>query len=224
MISVLLATYNDERFIKESVESVLKQTYSDFELLIGFNGTKDGSKAILSKMKDDRIRIFDYGNDVGKSKTLNKMLKEARGEWVAIQDGDDVWLPNKLEKQIQYMSDCDVIGTYIKYINTNGQIIGGPNLISDHDNIIKQCLNKNNQIANSSAIFKIKHILEIGGWDEDIDGVEDFDLWLKLIKLGCTFYNVPEICVLHRLHTNSNFNAQNGLQSGQLNKLFNNGH
>lgn len=75
MISILLATHNGERFIEQSIKSVLNQTFKEFELLIGFNGTTDSSKKIVEGIKDDRIRVFDYGEDKGKSKTLNKLLK-----------------------------------------------------------------------------------------------------------------------------------------------------
>ena len=130
MVSVLLATYNDEKYIKAAVESVLNQTYEDLELLIGFNGTRDNSKQIVSEIKDDRIRVFDYGDDAGKAKTLNKMIREAKGEWMAVQDGDDIWLPKKLEIQSKYMDEYDVIGTFINYIDINENITGSPNLSS----------------------------------------------------------------------------------------------
>jgi glycosyltransferase involved in cell wall biosynthesis len=216
MVSVLLATYNDEKYIKSSVESVLNQTYEDLELLIGFNGTKDSSKEIVATIDDDRIRVFDYGDDAGKAKTLNKMIREAKGDWMAVQDGDDIWLPKKLEIQSKYMSQYDVIGTFINYIDVNDNIIGQPNLSSKHEDIVARCKNKDNQIANSSAIFRTEDIITLNGWDEFLDGIEDFDLWLRLIKRGCKFINVPKVCVWHRLHDRSNFNTK----SFDLNSLF----
>ena len=77
MISILLATYNGEKFIKESIDSILNQTFTEWELIIGFNGTTDNSKKIVSEYNDSRIKIFDYGNDKGKAKTLNTFLEPA---------------------------------------------------------------------------------------------------------------------------------------------------
>jgi len=208
MISILLATYNGEKYIKKSIESVLSQNFKDFELLIGFNGTVDNSKKIVSELKDSRIKIFDYGNEKGKSKTLNKLIKKARYDWIAIQDDDDVWLPKKLEKQIEFIDSFDVIGTQIFYVDENENITGKPNLSLIHEEIIKKCLNGDNQIANTSAIFKKDLALKVNCWDENIIGIEDFDFWLKLIKLGCNFTNLKKELVLHRLHKNSNFNTK----------------
>jgi glycosyltransferase involved in cell wall biosynthesis len=208
MISILLPIYNGERFLRESIQSVLNQTFTEFELLVGFNGTVDGSKDIVNSFSDSRIRVFDYGDDVGKGKTLNKLITEAKYDWIALQDDDDVWLETKLETQIQYFPNTDVVGTFIKYINETGEVIGNPNLSHYHETICKLSLTEDNQIANSSSVFKKSKALSIGGWREDIDGIEDFDFWLRLIRGGSLFTNVPQYLVHHRLHPKSNFNTK----------------
>ena len=216
MISVILATYNGEKYLDLAIESVLNQSFKDFELLIGFNGTTDNSKEIPSKYNDSRIRVFDYGDDKGKSKTLNKLLNECKYDWVALQDDDDFWIDTKLERQIEYMNEYDVIGTFINYIDKDGHIIGNPILSSYHDDIIHLSMAGRNQIANSSSLFKKSDALEIGGWREDLDTLsemgyqplEDYDFWLRLMKNGKKFINIPEQLVLHRLHNNSNFNTK----------------
>lgn len=208
MISILLATYNGEKYIKKSIESILNQTFKEFEILIGFNGTTDNSKNIVSEFNDSRIKIFDYYDDKGKSKTLNKLVKEAKYDWIAIQDDDDIWLPKKLEKQIELVDRFDVIGTQIFYIDENENIIGKPSLSLTQEEIIKKCLLGENQIANTSAIFKKDLAIRINGWDENITGIEDFDFWLKLIKFNARFINLKKELVLHRIHKNSNFNTK----------------
>ena len=216
MISILLATYNGERYIKESIDSIINQTFTEWELLIGFNGTTDNSKDIVNGYNDDRIRVFDYGDDKGKPQTLNKLLSEAKYEWCAIQDDDDVWEVNKFEEQIKYTNQFDIIGTFITYIDENGLKTGSPNLSNDHEMIIRRSLNGDNQIANSSAIFKRIDALEIGGWDTKLSGIEDFDFWLKLIRNNKKTINIPKSLVNHRLHNNSNFNTQ----TYDLNKIL----
>lgn len=208
MISILLPVYNGEKFLKHSIDSILSQTFTDFELLIGFNGTIDSSKEIVSKYVDTRIRIFDYGSDSGKSRTLNKLIKEAKYDWLAIQDDDDCWIDSKLEKQIHYTDKYDVIGTFISYIDEFGNMCGYPKLHSFHDEIKELSLIGSNQVANTSAIFKKSDALEIGGWRTDLDGIEDYDFWLRLMRNGKRFINIPEQLVLHRLHSNSNFNTK----------------
>ena len=208
MVTILLATYNGEKFISKSIDSILNQTFKDFELLIGFNGTTDNSKEIVSKYNDPRIRVFDYGDDKGKSKTLNKLLIESKYDWVAIQDDDDIWIETKLEKQLNYINTNDVIGTLINYINVDETIIGSPTLSLNDEEIKQKSLSGDNQIANTSTIFKKTDALEIQGWRDGLDGIEDYDFWLRLMRNNKTFINVPEKLVLHRLHSNSNFNTK----------------
>jgi len=219
MISILLAVHNGEKYISQSIDSIINQTFENWELLIGFNGTIDSSKDIVDSYNDDRIKTFDYGNDKGKAKTLNKLIKEAQYDWCAIQDDDDIWLSKKLEKQIKHTKDCDVVGSYIHYINENGSITGSPNLSQNHGQIKTKSLIGINQIANSSAIFKKDAAAQINFWREDIDGVEDFDFWLRLLRAGYSFYNIPEYITLHRLHASSHFNSQES-QNLKINEIL----
>jgi len=207
-ISILLAIYNDERFIQKTIESVLSQTFKDFELLIGFNGTTDNSIDIVKSFQDDRIKIYDFKDDKGKAKTLNKLIDLAQSDWIAIQDGDDLWLPKKLEIQIQHINDFDIIGTKCQYIDAEDNFIGMPDLEINDEQIKIKSFNGVNQIINTSVIFKKSKALSVNKWDENLDGIEDFDFWLKLMKFNCSFINVNKILVCHRLHNNSNFNTK----------------
>lgn len=208
MISILLATYNGERYLEKAVESVLNQSFKDFELLIGFNGTTDNSKEIPVRYNDSRIRIFDYGDDKGKSKTLNKLLNESKYERVCLQDDDDIWLYNKLENQIPYFEKYDVVGSLISYINEDGYITGRPQISTDSNEIEYLSMMGINQVANTTAIFKRQDALDINGWRDGLDGIEDYDFWLRLMRNGKKFITVSKELVLHRLHSNSNFNTK----------------
>jgi glycosyltransferase involved in cell wall biosynthesis len=216
MISILLPTYNGEKFILQSIDSILNQSFKHFELLIGFNGTTDNSKSLVNNYNDARIKIFDYGLEKGKAKTLNKLLSESKYKWIALQDDDDIWLDKKIEQQLNFINKFDVIGTLIKYIDENSKIIGCPNLSTDSFTITQLSLSGNNQIANSSAIIKKSCVFEIGGWSEDLDKLaengiqpcEDFDLWLRMIKNNKKFINVAQHLVYHRIHSGSNFNTK----------------
>lgn len=208
MVSVLLATFNGHKYIEQSIESVLNQTFTDFELLIGLNGENRLTKNLLKQYNDNRIKIFDYGDDTGKAKTLNKLIHVSNYDWLAIQDDDDIWLPEKLQKQIQFTNEFDVIGTLINYISESGELIGSPNLAINEEEIKIRSLSGDNNIANTSAIFKKECALEVNGWATNLDGIEDFDFWLKLIRKGKKIINVNEKLVLHRLHSKSNFNTK----------------
>jgi len=208
-LSVLLTVYNGERYLREAMASVLAQTYRDFELLVGLNGCTDGSEQIAREFESDKrvkVAVFDRK---GRVISLNRLLLEATSELVAIQDADDVWLPNKLAKQMPYFPRHDVVGTYIDYIDEDGKFLKrGPLRCSTDAQIKAAMLRGDNQIANSSSVFVAKHVEQICGWDDDrFTGVHDFDLWIRLARAGRTFVNVPEVLVQHRIHKGSSFNA-----------------
>jgi len=217
MISILLATYNGSRYIKSSIDSILNQTFPNFELLIGLNGTTDNTKNLVREYNDDRIRIFDYGNDKGKAKTLNKLIRESKYDWLAIQDDDDIWVNNKLENQIKYIDSYDIIGTQLLYIDENSNNISNNPILQTQDNIIKQLtLQGNNQIANSSVLINKKSLIECDGWDESLTALEDFDLWIRLILKNKKIININEYLILHRIHKYSNFNTLPEIEQNQL--------
>ena len=221
MVSILLPSYNGSKYIRESVVSILNQTFTDFELLIGFNGTTDTSKEIVYKIINDikdpdliesinsKVRVIDYGDDKGKAKTLNKLLKEAKYNLIALQDDDDLWHSDKLQIQMNFIDNFDVVGTFLNYIDHNGLIIKKLNLQQEDSGIKYWSLERGiNNVANTSALFKKSIAEEIGGWREDIDGIEDFDFWIRLMKQGNSFFNVPEYLLYHRIHNESNFNTK----------------
>jgi glycosyltransferase involved in cell wall biosynthesis len=151
---------------------------------------------------DTRIRTLDLHDlpEKGKSAALNVMLAHANFSHVAILDADDVWLPTKLEKQFPFLKrGYDVVGTQCEYF---GERKGTPPVplgdISSHD------FYQANPIINSSSIIK----KDLCGWISRWDGVEDYDLWLRLQKNRCRFYNVGEVLVRHRIHRSSAFNAR----------------
>ena len=112
----------------------------------------------------------------------------------------------------ELFKDFDVVGTFIQYINENegrSEWGNGPSLSIDHQDITKGIQSGDNQIANTSALFRKSDALLIGGWKEEFEGIEDYDFWARLMKSGKQFINIPEVLVLHRIHRTSNFNFNN---------------
>jgi len=194
--------YNGIEFIDESVGSVLSQTYDNWELIIGINGHPPESDVykIAKKFEtmDNRIRVYDFHQILGKSNTSNEMLKYCSGDYVAILDVDDIWHAKKLELQIPFLHDYDVIGTKCIYFgDLNGIVPDIPT--GDISNID---FKKVNPIINSSSLIRKELCL----WNEN--GIEDYDLWLRLREKNKRFYNCSQIAVKHRIHRSSAFNAK----------------
>ena len=211
MISILMPIYNGIEFINDSVESVINQTCTEWELIIGINGHPEGSPVFETaktyEKRSTNIRVYDFYNLKGKSITLNQMINFCNYNWIALLDVDDKWLPKKLEKQLAHINSYDVIGTATQYFGDQDDI---PNLpLGDINNFDFLELNP---IINSSCLVKKSLVI----WDKNYDGVEDYELWLRLWKQNKFFFNVPEVLVLHRIHNDSAFNAQ-----GNNNKVAN---
>lgn len=212
MISILMPIYNGIEFIEESVSSITQQTYTEWELIIGINGHPPNSEVFQKAVKyaNEKIHVYDLHELKGKSNSLNKMLEFCKYNWVSLLDVDDKWLPEKLERQVPFMMTYDVVGTNCQYfgdLNCCPQIPLG--------NISELNFKQMNPIINSSCLIK----KELAIWEEN--GIEDYDLWLKLWSQKKTFYNVYDILVLHRIHKSSAFNAQgNNNKVGDLLKKY----
>ena len=217
MISILIPIYNGIEFIDESVMSVINQTYTDWELLIGVNGHPENSNVFLTAKKyeidsnnSNKIRVFDLFHIKGKSNTLNEMIKLCNYNYIAILDVDDIWLPEKLAIQSNFLNIYDVIGSRCVYFGDTKLILPLP--IGD---ITMFDFTKTNPIINSSSVIR----KELCFWVEN--GIEDYDLWLRLRKMTKKFYNCDEVLVKHRIHNTSAFNSKGNENLAQnLLKLY----
>jgi glycosyltransferase involved in cell wall biosynthesis len=213
LITILLPVYNDERYLERSLRSIQDQTHTNFICLVGFNGTIDKSREVFQETvgKDLRFVSVDYGMDSGKSKTLNKLMEMVNTERVCLMDGDDVWHPEKMSHQVNLVKmggDYDVIGTLTTYINSEDQKWANIYLPEHPENIRRLILSAENKVINSSSMIKTSGIREVGGWDASVEGLEDFDMWVKFSLLGKRIYNIQSFLVYHRIHEKSNFNSK----------------
>jgi len=202
MISILMPIYNGIEFIEESVSSILRQTYDQWELIIGINGHPENSDvykiAKEYEKKSGNVRVFDFNKTKGKSHTLNAMIRFCKYDHIALLDVDDIWHEDKLKIQSQLLNYFDVIGSNCVWFGDKPDVI--PTIpvgdISNYDFSLV------NPIINSSSIIR-KNLCY---WNEN--GIEDYDLWLRLRKAGKKFFNFKDILVKHRIHNASAFNAK----------------
>lgn len=217
MISILLPIYNGIEFIDECLNSILRQTYSDWELLIGINGHEPNSDVYLKAktFESEKIHVFEYDLNIvkGKSETLNELIKNSLFDFIALMDVDDVWFPTKLQEQVSiiHLNIYDVIGTNGIYFGDKSEKINVPSEdFNDSFNFYYS-----NPIINSSVIIK----KELCFWRKDIF-IEDYDLWLRLKKQGKRFYNCKGVLIKHRIHSSSCFNSKGNSDKKHLKKIF----
>jgi glycosyltransferase involved in cell wall biosynthesis len=180
-ISVIMSVYNGGKYLREAIESILAQSFTDFEFIIVNDGSTDNSLEIIQSYDDERIKIINNEKNLGLTKSLNKALKKARGEYIARQDADDISLPNRFEEQMKYFErypETVVLGTSIYVINGAGKLLMKEIAPSDPSKIL---LNTN-AFTHGSVIFKKAVVDELGYYNELLKYSQDYELWSRIAK------------------------------------------
>lgn len=183
-VTVLLPVYNGEAYLREAVDSVLRQTYPDFELLVIDDGSTDGTPDILRSYEDPRLRVVRNEVNQGLARTLNRGLQLARGEYVARQDADDVWEPELLAVQVAFLDrnpDIAMVGCAFREIDQHGTP-GRTRTLPCSPDEIHWDLHFHNTFIHSGVTIRREVLLRAGGYNENCAYGEDYELWLRLAR------------------------------------------
>lgn len=200
-ITVLMPVYNDERFVRFSIESILNQTFQDFEFIIINDASNDNTPEILKdyKNQDSRIIIINNESNLRVPKSLNKGLNVARGKYIARIDSDDISVKDRLEKQYIFLEnnkDFGLVGSYTEVIDENGKNIEFWNEYSEPE-FIFYTLSFWNCLVTSSVMFEKDLAIKLGGFNPDFDRTEDYELWYKISRIK-KIYIIPEYLSKYR--------------------------
>lgn len=214
IVSIILPVYNGARYVKQAIESVLQQTFLDFELITVNDGSTDESLQIIKSFTDARIKIINQDNK-GLIATLNTGIELSQAEYIARIDSDDIWSDvNKLAKQMKYLFEnpaCVVLGSWAKIIDENGKEISSLRY-SETDREIRSEILTKNCFIHPSVVFNKDTCLRAGGFNEQEKYVEDYGLWLRMGQFG-KFANIPECLMSYRIHQDSVTQQKNLTQS-----------
>ena len=202
-ISVVMPVYNAQRYVAEAIESILGQTFRDFEFLIIDDGSTDGSLAILERYaaQDSRIRLWSGPNE-GYVPRLNEMLHQARGDLIGRMDADDVSFPDRFARQVEFLRshpEVDVVGGARENIDSKGRFLFVSREAEDHDGIQSQLLNGICPISHPSVLMRRKAVLAVGGYRAEMMPAEDADLWLRMGERG-RLANLADVVLRYREH------------------------
>jgi glycosyltransferase involved in cell wall biosynthesis len=208
-VSVVIPVYNTERYIADTVNSILNQTFSDFELIILDDGSKDRSPEILRELaaKDARIRLIVRENR-GIVRTRNELLENCRGKYMAVNDADDLSQPERLAKQVEYMEshpECVLVGTRVMVMDPFGVPVHVAQQKLTHDEIEQELLGNGGgwALVQSAVMMRVDAARKIGGYrGEDHNLCEDHDIFVRLAEVG-KVANLPEPLVWYRRHHTS---------------------
>ena len=218
-VSIIMPVFNAAKYLDETINSILNQTYDDFEFLIIDDGSTDNSLEILNSYKDSRITILKNERNIGYVKTLNKLIKISKGEYIARQDNDDISLPNRIEKQVFFLNenpDISVCGTNAYIFGKKIKITRMPTT----DDEIRAYMIINNPMIHPTIMIRksIFDELDINRYNEDLCPAEDYAMWFEISKKS-KLANLSQPLLKYRWHENNTSQIKKTIQIEKANQI-----
>ena len=223
-VSVCMPVYNAGQYVRAAAESILTQTFADFEFIIIDDGSTDDSHDILEELarRDPRIRLISRPN-TGYTVALNEALRLARGTYVARMDADDISMPERFARQVEYMrghADCVLVGSRIMTIDPYGIPLYEPDHRQEHAEIDQQLLNGVGwAIVHPVAMMVREQVMALDGYRPEMEPSEDLDLFLRLAERG-TVANLPVVLLQYRQHIKSVNHTRSTEQNAAARKII----
>lgn len=203
LVSIITPSYKSEKFISETIESVLAQTYTNWEMIIVDDVSPDNSNTVIEKYSknDHRIKLIKLEQNSGPAIARNRAIQEAKGRYIAFLDADDLWKPEKLEKQLRFMQEKDCALSYSSYETMTEQ--GSPfnKFILPPLKISYKDLLKSNNIGCLTAVYDTKKVGKV--FMPLINKRQDYGLWLKILRQVDFAYGIDESLAVYRIMSNS---------------------
>ena len=213
-ISVIMSAYNAGKYIGQAIESILMQSFTDFEFIIINDASTDQTNTKIFSFRDKRIKYIENKNRLGLTRSLNLGLKIARGTYIARMDADDVSFVDRFKIQYDYLEKNKNIVLTGSWIEFFGEYKEEKTIWECPQNhyAIKYFLSFCNQLAHSSIFFRRQDIINIGGYDNKYEYAQDYDLYARLIKNNYLLNNIGQVLVKYRVHNESRSFSHNERQ------------
>jgi glycosyltransferase involved in cell wall biosynthesis len=202
LVSIVMPSWNTAAFIAESIQSVLDQTYDQWELIIVDDGSTDNTDEVVASFRDSRIKYLKNPRNVGAALTRNRALREARGEWMAFLDSDDFWSPGKLERQLAFMKEGGHVFSYHEYLKSNADDPAQNRLVSGPRVVTRSMIYRYDYIGHLTMMYSARAfgLVQI----RDIPKNNDYALRLQLFKHeGVRCVLLPENLATYRIRGRS---------------------
>jgi glycosyltransferase involved in cell wall biosynthesis len=214
LVSILITTFNSERYIREALESALSQSYRNIEVVVVDGGSTDGTRGIIESCPDGRLRAMFPGKRLGIKEARNVLFREARGQFITFLDADDVYLPRKVEEEIAFLETCPEFAAV--YCDLRYFFDGAPQKLYRHrykfpsGDLFRELLEKM-FITNTTFMFRRSVYEALGGYDESLGMVEDWDYFLRMARAGFKIGFLDKDLVRFRLRWDNNTRFENQL-------------
>lgn len=223
LVSVVMPAYNAEKTIKEAIESILNQTYKNFEFIIVNDGSTDRTLNIIESYakKDRRIAVLNNGKNCGIAATRNNGTKKAKGKYIAVHDADDISLPDRLEKQKEFLEKnpaVGVVGSFLEIFDDKTKRIIGVRKYPKEDKKLRKMIFFVCPIAQPAAMIRKEAFDKIGFYDEKYPPSEDIDLWFRIGE-KYKFSNIQKSLVRYRYNPKSATGSRTKLMEKLANEI-----
>lgn len=223
-LSVILPVYNGGRYLSATINSVLEQSLSDFELIIVNDASTDDSKNIIFSFNDERIRYFENSKNIGQIASVNKGINYSKSDMIARIDQDDIFLKEKLKVQYNFLknnSDICIVGTWATIINSNDRIIKRMSSPTCNNKMVNTLLNSS-PLFHPSIVIRKDALTKMGSYCEKYEFAEDYHLWCKLILSGYKIANIPDHLLMYRVHCAQSSSKNSSIQFNNAITIRNN--
>ena len=217
-VTILMPVYNGAQYLREAIESILCQTFKDFEFIIIDDGSTDNSYEIAKSYSDGRIKLFKNESNLRVAETLNRGIKLAQGEYIARMDADDISLPNRLAWQVKFLdshTNIALVGSWVKIIGDTHEYVWK---YESNPEKLRTKMFFNCSLAHPTVMMRKKIMLDNDFWYNNI-GVEDYDLWVRVcekIKMS----NINKVLLLYRVNANQSSGTLSTFHAEGLNKVL----
>lgn len=217
-LTVLMTVYNGRQYLSPTIESILHQTFSDFELFIVDDGSNDGTWSVVTSYaaQDSRLKLLRNESNLGITRSMNKLFALAKGEYVTRHDADDISFPERFAYQVDFLDsheEIGLIGAWVEIVDAQGVALEGPGFFpSDTDNqTIQRQLLMANCLGQGAVMFRRRCLELVGFYDETLEYTEDYDLWLRLAEVT-QLAKLPMYLYQYRQHAGSVSQVRYSLQ------------
>lgn len=216
-----MPVYNSVKYVAEAVESLLSQSFTDFELIIINDASTDASAGVLKNFKDGRIKLINNDQNKGVVFSRNRGLAEARGRFIAQFDSDDVAMPGKFEKQINFLNknpDFGMVGSWVRMIDSEGKMMKEKWRLPAKPELIQAIMLFRNYFVQSTVVAR-RDAIPKGGYKADFDVGEDYMMWIEIAK-NYKVWNFPEYLINYRMHGMSIMNLDTNRVKNRVQLIF----
>jgi glycosyltransferase involved in cell wall biosynthesis len=221
LISIILPVFNTDKYLQQSIESILNQTFTDFELIIIDDGSTDNSLKIIQSFDDNRIKIIQNQTNQGISTSLNKSIDLAQGKYIARMDADDISMPERLKKQVAFLEKnptIDLVGSSVEFIDAYDNSKNSFD-IRDYNQEMLDCLLIFTCPIYHPTIMCKSELLRQFKYDKFYEGLEDWELWTRIIETK-NIINLPDVLLKYRLHEQNISRQKNLIVEQRLEKIL----